>query len=309
MAETGLRAIIPIENLRIMFPGGRSIWQRQEGKQLLKNAEKLLNTVSNIIVTIKGQPVSMRFHIVLKLDLWKRYEHDRDGCTNAKTEFIRKHTEIAKATKRKYELMKNFLQETNYTDYSSENIQTKVAELFSSEMTDLQKAKTAYEFVRDEIPHSFDCNAGIITAKASDVLKYKTGICHAKANLLAALLRSQGIPTGFCFQHITLADDDSLGYCVHAYNAVFVDGKWIHLDARGNKPGVNAQFSVNEPILAFPIRPEYDEYFWKGIYASSHIPTMKMLEAATCLQDVIDYIPDEVTEAPDLIEGVCSVIR
>lgn len=116
--------------------------------------------------------------------------------------------------------MKAFLQENEYIDYNSEIIQKKIMELFSSDMDEIEKAKIAYEFVRDEIPHSFDCNAKIITARASDVLKHKTGICHAKANLLAALLRSQEIPTGFCFQHITLSDDDSLGYCVHAYNAV-----------------------------------------------------------------------------------------
>lgn len=32
----------------------------------------------------------------LKLKLWKKYEHDRDGYTNAKTEFIEKYTEEAK---------------------------------------------------------------------------------------------------------------------------------------------------------------------------------------------------------------------
>lgn len=32
----------------------------------------------------------------MKLQLWKRYEHDRDAYTNAKTEFIRKWTSEAK---------------------------------------------------------------------------------------------------------------------------------------------------------------------------------------------------------------------
>lgn len=36
----------------------------------------------------------------LKLRLWKEYEHDRDGYTQAKTEFIKKYTELAK---QKYE--------------------------------------------------------------------------------------------------------------------------------------------------------------------------------------------------------------
>lgn len=32
----------------------------------------------------------------LKLSLWKRYEHDRDGYTESKTDFIRKYTMLAK---------------------------------------------------------------------------------------------------------------------------------------------------------------------------------------------------------------------
>lgn len=32
----------------------------------------------------------------LKLALWKEYEHNRDGYTNAKTEFVKKYTEKAK---------------------------------------------------------------------------------------------------------------------------------------------------------------------------------------------------------------------
>ena len=32
----------------------------------------------------------------LKLELWKRHEHDRDACTKAKTEFIRKRTTEAR---------------------------------------------------------------------------------------------------------------------------------------------------------------------------------------------------------------------
>jgi transglutaminase-like putative cysteine protease len=156
--------------------------------------------------------------------------------------------------------------------------------------------------VRDRIPHSFDIGATAITAKASDVLRYETGICHAKANLLAALLRTQGIPVGFCFQHLTLMDDDSAGYCVHCYNAVLLGGRWVKLDARGNKPGVHAQFSLDEPMPAFTCRPEYDEYNWPGIYAAPHNETMQMLEQAKTIQDIIDNIPDMITEKPDMSE-------
>jgi len=198
--------------------------------------------------------------------------------------------------------LKIFLQEDYYVDCNSGIIQSKAAELFSEDMTDMEKAKAAYLFVRDEISHSFDYDAEIITARASDVLLHKTGICHAKANLLAALLRSQNVPAGFCFEHITLANDDSLGYCVHAFNAVLLNQKWIKLDARGNKQGVNAEFSADEPILAYPIRKEYDEYFFDGIFANSHKESMRMLEKAKSLQDIIDNIPEYVIEIPDIIE-------
>lgn len=198
-------------------------------------------------------------------------------------------------------MTQKFLLATDMIDYHHIAIQNKIRQLFTAGMNDIDKSRVAYAFVRDQVSHSFDCNAQVITAKASDVLIHQTGICHAKANLLAALLRSQAIPTGFCFQHLTLADDDSLGYCVHAYNAVYLENRWIRLDARGNKPGVEAQFSLSEPILAFANRPEYDEYDWPGIYANPHQATMQMLEKAGCLQDILDNIPDTLGKIPDLL--------
>jgi len=197
-------------------------------------------------------------------------------------------------------MFQKFLLKTGLIDFCHPEMIKKSFQLFKPMMSDVEKAKVAYEFVRDEIPHSFDCNARVITARASDVLIHQTGICQAKANLLAALLRSQNIPTGFCFQHTTLADDDSLGYCVHAYNAVFLEDHWIRLDARGNKPGVHAQFSLEKPVLAFSNRPEYDEYHWPGIYANPHRDTMLILKKAGSLQDVLDHLPESLNEKPDI---------
>ena len=160
----------------------------------------------------------------------------------------------------------------------------------------VDKAKAAYYYVRDQIPHSFDCKAVVITTKASEVLPYQTGICHAKANLLAALLRPQGIPVGFCFQHLTLLDDDSMGYCVHCYNAIFIENHWIKVDARGNTNGIKAEFSLVEPILAFPNRNQFDEYFWAGIYAEPHKATMSMLENSHNIEAVLRNIPDHIDD-------------
>lgn len=41
-------------------------------------------------------PVCAKEYESLKLSLWKKYEFDRDAYTNAKTEFVKKYTNIAK---------------------------------------------------------------------------------------------------------------------------------------------------------------------------------------------------------------------
>ncbi|MDR1109219.1 MAG: transglutaminase family protein [Deltaproteobacteria bacterium] len=196
--------------------------------------------------------------------------------------------------------MRLFLQESRHIDFSAPIVAGKAHTLFSGISGDIEKARVAFEFVRDEIPHSFDCNASVITAKASDVLLHGTGICHAKSNLLAALLRSQGIPSGFCFQRLTRGVDDANGYLIHGYNAAWLDRLWVKLDARGNTNGKNAGFSLGEPLLAFPCRPQYQEYFLPGIYANPHAATMSLLERAKSLQDVLENLPDTVNEAPDV---------
>ena len=198
--------------------------------------------------------------------------------------------------------MREFLEATKYVDFGDPAVARKAAELFQVGMTDAAAAEAAFLFVRDEIPHSFDIGADKITASASDALKCATGICHAKANLLAALLRARGIPAGFCYQRLTLADDDSKGYCLHCFNAVYLGGKWIKLDARGNTNGKDARFSMGEPVLAFPNRPEYDEYFFDGIYAMPDQPTMKMLERARTLADVLAGLPGAPSGKPDIVE-------
>lgn len=92
-----------------------------------------------------------------------------------------------------------------------------------------------------------------VTYKASDVLKHATGYCYAKSHLLAALLRANGIPSGFCYQRLTITDDKP-PLCLHGLNAIYLaDFGWYRIDARGNKKGINAEFIPPIESLAFPI--------------------------------------------------------
>lgn len=106
------------------------------------------------------------------------------------------------------------------------------------------RAEAAFLFVRDEIDHVVDAADPRVTWRASDVLRERVGICHAKAHLLAALLRAQGIPAGFCYQELS---------ALHGLNAVYLHGRWSRLDARGNRTGAGGQFSLDEEKLAWPV--------------------------------------------------------
>jgi transglutaminase-like putative cysteine protease len=134
----------------------------------------------------------------------------------------------------------------------------------------VETAHRTFRFVRDEVAHSWDVQGRIVTRTASDALRERQGICYPKSHLVAALLRRAGIPTAICYQRLTLLDDDSAGYAVHALNAVFLDGRWHRIDARGNKPGVTADFSLEGERLAFPIRAHYDEIDYPTLHATPH---------------------------------------
>jgi transglutaminase-like putative cysteine protease len=193
---------------------------------------------------------------------------------------------------------KDYLMETEEVDFSHLSIKEKVSELYSkSSSNEVDFVKKAYEFVRDEISHSWDIQSSRITCKASEALYFKEGICYAKSNLLCAILRSKGISTGFCYQRLTIGDTPDTGYCLHALNAVFLKSqeKWIRLDARGNKVGVNAEFSLNDEKLAFPIREEYNEMDYSKIYKQPNPKTINALKQSTdCINMYLHGLPTDL---------------
>jgi transglutaminase-like putative cysteine protease len=189
------------------------------------------------------------------------------------------------------EKLNDYLLELSEVNYSNPIIKEKIAELFTTSQTEIEKAKIAFEFVRDELSHSWDIQGKRVTCKASDALAYKEGICYAKSNVLASLLRSQGIPTGFCYQRLMLFDTPEKGYSIHALNAIFLKtlNKWVRLDARGNKKGVDAQFSIDEEKLAFTTQEEFDEIDYPVIYVKPHPKTIAVLEEHTDALEMYKY--------------------
>ena len=170
-----------------------------------------------------------------------------------------------------------YLKEDNVINYGNENIMQLADALYQGASNEVEYIKKAYEYVRDSISHSADINEDILTCSASEVLEEKHGICFAKSHLLAALLRYKSIPTGFCYQKLFLDDETAPVLVYHGFNGVYINEykKWIRLDARGNKEGVNAQFSLEKEQLAFHIRTEKGEEDGLIIYPN---PNKNVLE-------------------------------
>ncbi|MDO4467281.1 MAG: transglutaminase-like domain-containing protein [Bacillota bacterium] len=182
--------------------------------------------------------------------------------------------------------MKEYLKETRSINYSHPLVQEKIKELQKQSNSSLEYAQKAYEFVRDQISHTWDMRSNIVSKNASDVLKNQTGICWTKSCLLAALLRGNGIPSGISYQRLTRLDDASDGYILHALNTIYIQNQWIRVDARGNKENVHAQFCINQEILAFPIRKEYNEIDYRNNSTDLDSRLVEILEKSANILDV-----------------------
>ena len=162
-------------------------------------------------------------------------------------------------------------------------------------LRDIDTMRVAYETVRDRYPHSMDIDAPAVSVSASDVLRHGHGICFAKSHLLAAVLRACGIATGLCYQQLAGGERTYL----HGLNAVWVpdQGRWIRLDARGNKPGIDAQFSVDIEQLAFPIRVDRGECDFLEIHAQPLPSALAALRSSRTMEELARRLPADMSTA------------
>ena len=149
-----------------------------------------------------------------------------------------------------------YLQPGQYIDFNEPCILEKAMQLSQIASESVALKTDGFEFVRDEIKHAWDYQEETldqaVSIKASEVLSSGHGFCYGKSHLLAALLRANNIPAALCYQRLTITEEPP--FCLHGLNAVYLpDYGWYKVDARGNKPGVDAQFNPPIQQLAFPI--------------------------------------------------------
>jgi len=144
-----------------------------------------------------------------------------------------------------------FLAYTEIIDWQHTSVR-QLADRLASGSTDVtETARRCFEWVRDQIRHSGDYRLNPVTCTASEVLAHGTGYCYAKSHLLAALLRANEIPAGFCYQRLSI-DDVGPPFCLHGLNAIYLPKVgWYRVDARGNREDIDAKFCPPEEQLAF----------------------------------------------------------
>lgn len=188
--------------------------------------------------------------------------------------------------------MQQYLAVNEVINWQHPAVVAKAKDLAKGYTDDVSIAQQCFTFVRDEIKHSWDFKLNPVTCVASDVLKHGTGYCYAKSHLLAALLRANYIPAGLCYQRLTITDIPP--FCLHGLNAVYLKQHgWYRVDARGNKAGVNAQFTPPKEQLAFALNTS-GEADLPEIFAEPLLEVVQVLMQSKSYQEVTDNFPDIV---------------
>lgn len=187
--------------------------------------------------------------------------------------------------------MKPYLESSPYIDWLNPEVTAKAQSLATGLESKEEIAKACFIFVRDEIRHSWDYKLNPVTCSASEVLRHGTGYCYAKSHLLAALLRANGIPAGLCYQRLTI-ENGTPPFCLHGLNALYLENHgWYRVDARGNKPGVEAAFCPPVEKLAFAItRP--GEADLPEIWAEPLDMVIQSLKNGKTYLEVAQNLPD-----------------
>ena len=83
---------------------------------------------------------------------------------------------------------------------------------------------------------------------------------------------------------------------VHGLNGIFLSsvGRWIRLDARGNTGAINAQFSLDQEQLAFPVDPTRGEYTDETIYAEPLPVVINCLRRFTTRSEMWPHLPESL---------------
>jgi transglutaminase-like putative cysteine protease len=132
--------------------------------------------------------------------------------------------------------MNKYLEATSFIDCNTWSIKGKVQDLTKGQEKDIDKVRSLFYFVRDEIRYNpYSPHYSPEHYVASSILQKREGYCVQKAVLLATLARAVGIPARLRFADIRnylipkkLAERMGTDlFIYHGYNELFIEGSWI----------------------------------------------------------------------------------
>ncbi len=129
-----------------------------------------------------------------------------------------------------------YLLPTFFLDFDNAEVAAFAGDVCRGKMTAMEKAVALYYAVRDRIRYDpYDLQYSQTAMKASAVLKKQSGYCVAKAVLLAAVGRHQGIPCRLGFADVTnhlstarlraMMGTDLFVY--HGYTEMYLNDRWV----------------------------------------------------------------------------------
>lgn len=99
------------------------------------------------------------------------------------------------------------------------------AKLTATKKTDQEKAQAIYDYVIANIEYEEKETRIAYLPTVDDTLTSGKGMCYDYASLMAVMLRSSGLPTKLVMGSTTYVTP------YHAWNEIFLDGKWVIVDA------------------------------------------------------------------------------
>ncbi|WP_238656148.1 transglutaminase-like domain-containing protein [Paenibacillus piscarius] len=110
---------------------------------------------------------------------------------------------------------------------SSDKAVQKAAQLTKGLTSDADKVKAIYNYIVNNVKYDYALANSVTTdyiPNNDKTLATNKGICYDYASLFATMLRSEGIPTKLVMGNTSYVTS------YHAWNEVFMDGKWVTID-------------------------------------------------------------------------------
>lgn len=147
-----------------------------------------------------------------------------------------------------------YLLPSDYIESDSEEIINLAKKITEGLSDDIEKSKAIHDWIAKNIAYDTGyINKPAKNFSALETLKLKKTLCNGYAKLNAALHRAIGIPTRVIAGTVYYSDknEDKGGF--HAWNEIYINGKWINVDVTRDAGYVN---SKNKFIFSYQ-----DKYF------------------------------------------------